>query len=337
MVIPHPLRGPLSTHWKQLFSCGSSSDWIKLLNFDRFTVLKIFLPRFNEVRKTVNFYSPYRRGPKVRGRRPMLDTTDILGLKLRYLKSCGKQYYLCGMFGLVETIVSVWKDYGFNLLLNTLRNKGVPQFCVSWPSVAEMDDSYQLLKKNRENVHLLPDVFCVIHGGRMPCADYEDKDLQNAFYEGYTGNLEVTNIFVFNFRGEIIHSGVKFPGSWHGSKVVLESCLLIYKLSDERTPRGKAILGDSDFIINSRVVHGKITRGRKSTETIDIPMFPLLAAVEAILQRSIPSELQSAEWGIRVIKAPFGRLRIPLPASSTLSYRLLNVCVHLYNLNERKI
>lgn len=52
---------------------------------------------------------------------------------------------------------------------------------------------------------LIPDVFGVIDGGRMPCADYDDPYLQNCFYEGYNRNVKVTKILVFNFYSEIIH------------------------------------------------------------------------------------------------------------------------------------
>lgn len=335
--VPHPLRSALSTHWKQLLSCGTSSNFICEINFDRHCVLTVLIPRFEAVRNAVNFGSPYRYGPKVRGRKPLLESVDILGLVLKYLKSTARQHELCGMFGLVPSTVSVWIDYGLTVLLRVLRDKTVPEFRVAWPTVAEMDASYKLLRCNRPNGCLLPDVFGVVDGGRMLCADYSDADLQNAYYEGYTGNVEVTNIFVFNFFGEIIHAGINYPGSWHDSKVVLASGLLLDSLSDAKTPRGRAILGDSAFVVKSRVIHGKIIRARKSTETVDTPTSSLLASVDAILQRVMPSERQSAEWGIRAVKAPFGRLRLPLPADASTRFRLLSVCVHLYNLRVREI
>ena len=59
--------------------------------------------------------------------------------------------------------------------------------------------SNELLRLNRKNGALLPQVFGVIEGGRMLRAEFSDKDLQNAYYAGYTGNVEVTYIFMFNF------------------------------------------------------------------------------------------------------------------------------------------
>lgn len=318
-------------------SCGSSSNFIKLLNFDRHTFFKILLPHFESVRNTVNYGSPYRRGKKTRGRKPTVRTVDVLGLVLRYLKTSGRQYDLCGMFGLVPSSVSCWIDYGLAVLLKALRKKNVESFRVKWSTPAEMISSHNLLRYNRQNGFLLPNVFAIMDGGRMLCADYQDEDLQNAYYEGYTGNVEVTNLLVFSFYGEIIHAGVNYPGSWHDNKVLIASGLLADRLSDAKTPIGFAILGDSAFVARTRVVHGKIIRGRKSTETEDVPASSMLAAVDAILQRVMPSERQSAEWGIRAFKAPFGRLRLPLPADAKARYRLLQVCVHLYNLRVREV
>lgn len=335
--MPHPLRSDQTTQWKELVSCGSSSDFVKLLNFDRHCFFDILLPRFESVRSTVNFGSPFRKGPKKRGRNPHVTSLDILGLVLKYVKSTGRQYEMCGMFGFVPSTVSVWIDYGLTVLLKVLRDKSVPEFRVKWPKIEEMDESHRLLKFNRSNGPLLPNVFAVIDGARMPCADYTDSDLQNAFYEGYTGNTEITNIFVFNFKGELIHAAVNFPGSWHDSKVVLSSGLLLDRLSDDKTPRGYAILGDSAFIARARVTHGKILRGRKASETHDVPESALLAAVDAVLQRAMPSERQSAEWGVRAVKAPFGRLRLPLSADASIRFRLLQVSMHLYNLRTRKV
>lgn len=123
----------------------------------------------------------------------------------------------------------------------------------------------------------------------------------------------------------------------HNNKVVVASGLLSDKLSNEKAPIGFAELGDSTFIAHARIVHGKTIRARKSTETEDTPVSSMLTAVDAVLKRVIPSERQSTEWGIRALKAPFGRLRLSLPADTKLRYRLLQVCAYLYNVRVREI
>eukprot|EP00171_Calliarthron_tuberculosum_P005428 IDg5428t1 len=248
-----PISSIHTTAWRQILSCGSSSDFLVTLNLDRATTLDVLLPMFEEWRKNGN------------------------------------------------------------------------------------GASNQKLMANRPNGRLMKGIFAVVDGGRIPCADYVDADMQNAYYEGYTGNVEVTNLLVFNFFGEIIHAGVNFPGSWHDSKLAVLSGLIYPKLGDDFTPPGYAILGDSAFASSMRVGGGKIVRARKQNETVDIPESPELAAVDLVLQRVLPSERQSAEWGIRALKGPFERMRLPLSAVSTRRGRLLRVCVHLLNMRTRLI
>ena len=67
-------------------------------------------------------------------------------------------------------------------------------------------------------------------------------------------------------------------------------------LSDEYTPAEYAILGDSPFVGDPRCTHGKVLRGRKSNERKVVPESALLAMVDALLQRAMPSNRQSPEW-----------------------------------------
>ncbi|CDF33017.1 unnamed protein product [Chondrus crispus] len=161
--------------------------------------------------------------------------------------------------------------------------------------------------------------------------------MQNAYFKGFTQGVEVTNLFVWNFYGELIHAAINFPGSWHDTKLASASGLYFPKLSDEYTPPGYAVLGDSAFVNNLKATNGKVVRGRKSNETNDIPCSLALAAVDTILQRAMPSERQSAEWGVRAIKGPFARLKVPLPADSKKRYRLLRICCHMFNFRTRHV
>ena len=113
------------------------------------------------------------------------------------------------------------------------------------------------------------------------------------------------------------------------------SGLYFPKLSDEMTPPDMAILGDSAFVNITKATNGKVLYSRKSNETNDILKSAELAAVDLLLQRAMPSERQSAEWGVRAMKGPFQRLNIPLPADAQKRLRLLRICCHLYNLRAR--
>ena len=64
-----------------------------------------------------------------------------------------------------------------------------------------------------------------------------------------------------NFKGELIHAALNYPGSWHDNKLAVQSKLLHPKLQ-LRTPVGMALLADSAFCKN--MMDGKIVRIRKS-------------------------------------------------------------------------
>ena len=57
--------------------------------------------------------------------------------------------------------------------------------------------------------------------------------------------------------------------------------------------------------------------------------------MDKLIERAMPSECQSAEWGVRAIKGPFKRLSVPLPADILVRHRIIVCCVHLYNFRTR--
>ena len=106
------------------------------------------------------------------------------------------------------------------------------------------------------------------------------------------------------------------------------------------TPSGYAVLADSAFTRGGGFLEGEILRARKSNEmgsNSNVPRSTWLAAVDTLLESALPSERQSAEWGLRALKGPFARLKTVLPADAHARYRILGLCVHLYNLRVRKV
>lgn len=244
----HPMCSQSTTPWMQLLPCGTSYDVIVSLNFDRHVLLDVLLPLFEAIRPSVNFGSPYWTGPKTNGRLCSVGSVDILELVLTYLKRSGRQLSLCPIFGLEPSSVQVWCDYGLEVLLKVLKDKNNDKFIVKWPDKEGLKESNYNLLHNRPFGPLLRGVFGVVDGGTLPCADDDDVEVQNSYYEGYTGNVEETNILVFNSAGEVTHAGVNFPGSWHDSREARVSGLWYPKLGDEMTPPGNALLGDSAFV-----------------------------------------------------------------------------------------
>ena len=134
-------------------------------------------------------------------------------------------YELSPTFGVVPSTIYVWLDYGIHVIHATVTDASNNAFEIRWPSHSEMAESANLLTKNRRNGPALKGVFGVLDGVRMPCSVYIDEDIQKAFFEGYTQSVEVTNPFVWDFKGQIIHAGINFLGSSHDSRVPMESGL----------------------------------------------------------------------------------------------------------------
>ena len=259
-----PVKSNMDTPWVRLLSCGVDDEFLISLSFTRCIVLQRLLPYFEYERERLNFGSLYRTGPKTRRRNPQLQSVELLGISLWYLKTKGSGYTLCPIFGIIPASLSVWLDYSLEVSLRVVKKTSKTEFEIRWLDEREMLASSLLLQNNRTNGPLLKGVFAVTDGSRMPCADYMDVDTQNAYFEGFTQGVEVTNLFVWNFYGEIMHAAVNFPGSWHDKKLAGASGLYYPKLSDEMTPPGYAILRGSAFVNNTSVTNGKVLRGRKN-------------------------------------------------------------------------
>ena len=122
-------------------------------------------------------------------------------------------YDCCPIFGMCQKFVYVWRDYGLAVLKRVLKSPDLPACVIKWTSLEEMKLSASLMTNNRKWGHLLQGVFGVMDGGRIMCSYYKDEAPQNGYYEGFTQNVEVTNLFVFNFFGELIHAGINYPGA----------------------------------------------------------------------------------------------------------------------------
>lgn len=147
-----------------------------------------------------------------------------------------------------------------------IKKKFIPEMRVEWPDGYGMVQSEQLMQNTRNNGAIFRGVFGVVDGGRLPCADYVDSDLQNAYYVGYTTCVDVPNLLVFNCAKEVIHAAMDFPGSWHDRKVAWISSIMYPLLWNERTPPGFAVLDDSTFAVDTKVNDGRIVRCRKKQQ-----------------------------------------------------------------------
>ena len=99
----------------------------------------------------------------------------------------------------------------------------------------------------------------------------------------------------FSFHGEITLAGVDFPGNWHGSRLAKAAGLPNPLLPEESARPGCALLAGSAFEVDAAQANGKVARGRKGREAEGAPESEMLAAVDPLLQRAMPSERKPAE------------------------------------------
>lgn len=224
------------------------------------------------------------------------------------------------------------------VILAVMKDDTHEDFRIKWPTEFEMAESAARLQKYRQYGYALRGVFGVTDGARLDCVSFVDNDLQNAYFQKFTQEVEVTNLLVWNFKGEIIHAALNFPGSWHDSKLAYVSGLYWPSLAEDSiTPPEYAILGDSAFVHNTRVTNGKVLRAKKANEMGCIPLSDECAAVELLLQRLYPKDRESAEWGIRGLRGPFRRLTTTMPSDGYKRGMLLSVVCHLSNYRTRNI
>ena len=131
-----------------------------------------------------------------RGRSTIVDPIDMVGMSFRYLKFEESNNKLCAIFGLIPSSFRVWLDFSLETLSKAAKLPEAKRWEIRWPSALETEESANLLQHKSPQSALLKKMFAVVDGARMPCTDYTDPLVQNAYYEDFTKNMEVTNLLV---------------------------------------------------------------------------------------------------------------------------------------------
>lgn len=187
-------------------------------------------------------------------------------MTLWYLKSTVSMYSLCPLFGLVLSSISTLVDYELKIHYRLCYKKRHQDLREQWRDQEMKNMSAQLLELNIPNEDVKKGFSSVMDEGRLPCAIYNEGNLQNVYYKNHTTSVEVTNFF-YDIHGANIHAGVNLPGSRHDSKPSNWSGLTYPKLSYNMTPPGYAILCGSAFKVDVKGAMGRFVMACK-TKTI---------------------------------------------------------------------
>ncbi len=137
------------TPWRRIFTFGSRDDFLVSVNFPKELLIGTMLPLFRQTRPMINNGNPYKKFFCTRGRRPALQSVDLLGLALYYLTRRDIAYKICSVFGLVPSSLHVWIDSALIVLLKTVKNVNNKVFEVRWPNEEEMIVSSSFLQCDR--------------------------------------------------------------------------------------------------------------------------------------------------------------------------------------------
>lgn len=243
------VRGVSSTQLRQIFTHGRARDFLVRTNITKDLLERIVVPAFEHERKKDNFGSPYGTSRLTRGGRALLESFDLDILSVYYMYSRDAVYKMCPIFGIVPSSAHAWLDFSMEVLLRVVKHPKNPWFEIRLPNEEQIQGSAALLENDRVNGHLLRGILAVMDGDLMPCATYRSPELQKSFWEGFTQAEEVSNLLVWNMRGEIIHAGVNYPVSWYDRKTASQYGLYYHHLT-YHTPTGYAVVCDSAFTLS---------------------------------------------------------------------------------------
>jgi hypothetical protein len=231
-------------------------------------------------------------------------------------------YALSLLFGVTCTVLGLFLKFGRRLLLKVL--KAEPGANVQMPSLGEIEEFKRIIV---DRYPTLVDVFYVMDGLKLPLEASGRYRMQECFYNGWTHDHYVSNVFVFCPSGVIIACSINHPGCMHDSQVAEYGGVYAKLEAAHEASGGKGV-------VDSAFARGRYPFLIKSCQTL-----PTNALHQRVLVNSEASSMrQSAEWGMRGLQASFPRIRDRLTYEENGERLLiLLTVVHLFNFRTRYV
>lgn len=143
-----------------------------------------------------------------------MDPLFCLGLNLTWYRTRGSTFSLFLLFGISVSVFSLFLIFGRRLLLPMLHrdNNSSVKIPTEW--------EFSLYKSHISvNYGLLRDLYAVSDGLKLALHQSQEYQIQNRFYNGWTHDHYVSNLFVFVPAGLIVACYVNSPGCMHDSLV----------------------------------------------------------------------------------------------------------------------
>ena len=315
------LDPPNASAFVRLFCSGQDDALVTLCGFDHrsFKSLhNLFAPLYDD-------YSPYvARGRlivkhnKEKGGRRLLTSWHCLGLILAWTRTRGSLAVLQIIFGVAASGLSLWLRFGRRMLIQALRSNELA--VVALPTEEELQRFVAAVTRKYPALH---NCWGAMDGlkVRLECAG--NSKMQNLFYNGWTHDHYISNLFLFSPDGRIRACYVNAPGSLHDSTMAKWGGLY-QKVDDMYRMYGVKIVVDSAFASEARdsvykSFQSNIDNAGNVRQAFDI-------------QQQATSVRQLSEWGMRALQASFPRLRDRMMYEENGERRLImNMIVLLYN------
>jgi hypothetical protein len=292
------LNLPNESAFVRLFSSGQDDALVTLCGFDH----RSFESLHNLFGELYDQHSPHAlRGRLIvkhntkKGGRRLLTSRHCLALILAWTRTRGSLAVLQIIFGVTASSLSLWLRFGRRMLIQALRTNELA--VVALPTAEELQGFVAAVTRKYP---ALQNCWGAMDGLkiRLECAG--NSQMQNLFYNGWTHDHYISNLFLFSPDGKIRACYVNAPGSVHDSTMAKWGGLY-QKIDDMYRIHGVKIVVDSAFASDARdsvykSYQNNIDNDGNVRQAFDI-------------QRQATAVRQLSEWGMRALQASFPRLK----------------------------
>jgi len=318
------LHMPEDSGWRKLYNSRNDQALITLTGLDHFA----FDYLESKFRTYYDGYSPYgmdgcakQKHQSNKGRKRLMNSKDCLGLILAWTRTRGSMMCLQIIFGLTQSILSLYLQFGMNLLILVLQD--LEEAKVKVPSTNKISE-LQSLVRNRHPV--LTDVWCTMDGLKLYLQCPGTDDEQNNYYNGWQCDHFINSVLVFCPDGTIPICCYNVPGTQHDSTIAHIGGIYD-KLHSVYEETGAKCTVDSAF---SKLNRPYLIKSGKKNLNLSREDQRILAAATSMRQ--------SAEWGMKAFQSSFPRIKDRIPWEYKGKRKLvLKMLILLYNFRTRLV
>jgi hypothetical protein len=214
--------------------------------------------------------------------------------------------------------LSLWLRFGRRLLIQILRNDER-----SSPSMPTDDEIAGFVSAISTKYPALINCWGPIDGLKLRLQRSGNNKIQNLFFNGWTHNHQVCNLFLFSPDGKIRACYINACRTMHNSTMASWSGIF-KKLDDLYETTGAKVVVDSAFASERRQLVYKSYQSNIESQG------PVQQNLQ--MQRQAASVWQMAEWDMRGLQASFPRLKDRLDYKEKGERRLIiELIVYSYN------